>query len=67
MAPRSIVGARVDIFVGTFGKAFGVNGGFVAGSVELVEAVRQKADTYIYTNPLGAADAAAAVGGHRRR
>jgi glycine C-acetyltransferase len=54
-------GARVDVFVGTFGKAFGVNGGFVASSPELVEAVRQKADTYIYTNPLGAADAAAAV------
>jgi len=54
-------GARTDILVGTFGKAFGVNGGFVAGSPELVEAVRQKADTYIYTNPLGAADAAAAV------
>ena len=54
-------GARVDIFVGTFGKAFGVNGGFIAGSAELIEAVRQKADTYIYTNPLGAADAAAAV------
>jgi glycine C-acetyltransferase len=54
-------GAGVDIFVGTFGKAFGVNGGFVAGSPDLVETVRQKADTYIYTNPLGAADAAAAV------
>ncbi len=54
-------GARVDIFVGTFGKAFGVNGGFVAGSPELIEAVRQKADTYIYTNPLGAADCAGAV------
>ena len=54
-------GARVDIVVGTFGKAFGVNGGFVAGSTELIEAVRQKADTYIYTNPLGAADAAAAL------
>jgi len=54
-------GARVDIFVGTLGKAFGVNGGFVAGSPDLIEAVRQKADTYIYTNPLGAADAAAAV------
>jgi glycine C-acetyltransferase len=53
--------ARVDILVGTFGKAFGVNGGFVAGSRELVEAVRQKADTYIYTNPLGAGDAAAAL------
>ena len=54
-------GARVDILVGTFGKAFGVNGGFVAGSPELVEAVRQKSDTYIYTNPLSAADCASAV------
>jgi glycine C-acetyltransferase len=53
-------GARVDVLVGTFGKAFGVNGGFVASSEALVEAVRQKADTYIYTNPLGAADCAAA-------
>src|SRR6185437_10634227 len=42
-------------------KSFGVNGGFIAGSPALVEAVRQKADTYIYTNPLGAADCAAAV------
>lgn len=54
-------GARVDVFIGTLGKAFGVNGGFVAGSPELVEAVRQKADTYIYTNPLGAPDCAAAI------
>ncbi len=54
-------GARVDVLVGTFGKAFGVNGGFVAASPELIEAVRQKSDTYIYTNPLGAADCAAAV------
>jgi glycine C-acetyltransferase len=54
-------GARVDVLVGTFGKAFGVNGGFVAGSPELIEAMRQKSDTYIYTNPLGAADCAAAV------
>jgi glycine C-acetyltransferase len=54
-------GAKVDILVGTFGKAFGVNGGFVAGSAQLIEAVRQKSDTYIYTNPLGAADCAAAV------
>jgi len=56
-------GARVDVFVGTFGKAFGVNGGFVASSPELIEALRQKSDTYIYTNPLGAADCAAALAG----
>jgi glycine C-acetyltransferase len=53
-------GTSPDIIIGTFGKAFGVNGGFIAGSRTLVEAVRQKADTYIYTNPLSVADCAAA-------
>ena len=53
--------ASPDVIVGTFGKAFGVNGGFVAGSGALVEAIRQKADTYIYTNSLGPADCSAAI------
>merc|ERR1719453_220113 len=57
---EEICGVDADITVGTFGKAFGVNGGFVAGSEAVVEAVRQKADTYIYTNPLSVADCAAA-------
>lgn len=54
-------GAYPDVIVGTFGKAFGVNGGFIAASETVIEAVRQKADTYIYTNPLGVADCAAAI------
>jgi glycine C-acetyltransferase len=54
-------GAAPDIVIGTFGKAFGVNGGFIAGSRSVIEAVRQKADTYIYTNPLSVADCAAAA------
>ena len=58
---EEICGHNVDIVVGTFGKAFGVNGGFVAASEAVVEAVRQKADTYIYTNPLSVADCAAAT------
>jgi glycine C-acetyltransferase len=53
-------GAQPDIVIGTFGKAFGVNGGFIAASPAVIEAVRQKADTYIYTNPLSVADCAAA-------
>jgi len=57
---EEMCGAQTDIVVGTFGKAFGVNGGFVAASESVVEAVRQKADTYIYTNPLSVADCAAA-------
>ena len=54
-------GAQPDVIIGTFGKAFGANGGFIAGSPTLIEAVRQRADTYIYTNPLSVADCAAAA------
>jgi len=54
-------GTQPDVIIGTFGKAFGVNGGFITGSHALIEAIRQKADTYIYTNPLGVADCAAAL------
>jgi glycine C-acetyltransferase len=54
-------GGAPDIIIGTFGKAFGVNGGFIAASETVIETVRQKADTYIYTNPLSVADCAAAT------
>jgi glycine C-acetyltransferase len=54
-------GGVPDIIAGTFGKAFGVNGGFIAASDTVIETVRQKADTYIYTNPLSVADCAAAT------
>ncbi len=53
--------AAPDIIIGTFGKAFGVNGGFICASNSIIESVRQKADTYIYTNPLSVADCAAAI------
>jgi glycine C-acetyltransferase len=53
-------GAQPDIIIATFGKAFGANGGFIAAGPTVAEAVRQKADTYIYTNPLSVADCAAA-------
>ena len=58
---EEVCAVQADVLVGTFGKAFGVNGGFVASSPEVIEAVRQKADTYIYTNPLSVADCAAAT------
>lgn len=55
----------VDVITSTLGKAFGAEGGYVAACEEIVEAVRQKADTYIYSNPVspGAANAGiAAIG-----
>ncbi len=54
-------GAKPDIITTTFGKAFGVNGGAIVASSEVIEAVRQKSDTYIYSNPLSPADCAAGV------
>ncbi|MGP1609207.1 MAG: 8-amino-7-oxononanoate synthase, partial [Burkholderiales bacterium] len=44
--------ARLAILVGTFGKAFGTAGAFVAGSEELIETLIQFCRPYIYTTAL---------------
>lgn len=50
----------VDIMVGTLGKAFGVNGGYVTGSRTLLDFFRETSMMYIYSNPITPAEAAAA-------
>ena len=40
---------QVPILMGTLGKAFGTFGAFVAGSVDLIETLIQRARPYIYT------------------
>ncbi|MCD6401027.1 MAG: aminotransferase class I/II-fold pyridoxal phosphate-dependent enzyme [Anaerolineales bacterium] len=42
------------------GKAFGVNGGYVTGSHELINFLRESASTYIYSNPITVSESAAA-------
>ena len=49
----------VPVLVGTFGKAFGTSGAFVAGSNELIEYMIQMARPYIYTTAMPPAIAAA--------
>ena len=49
----------VPVLVGTFGKAFGTFGAFVAGDADLIEFLMQKSRTYIYTTALPPAVAAA--------
>jgi glycine C-acetyltransferase len=51
----------VDLLIGTLGKAFGVNGGYVVGSELALRYLREKAPMYIYSNPITPAEAAAAL------
>lgn len=51
---------RVDVLIGTLGKGFGVNGGYVVGDALLIDYLRETAPFYIYSNPITPAEAAAA-------
>lgn len=53
-------GAAADILVATLGKAFGVNGGYVAASVAAIDYLRETSPFYVYSNPIGPGEAAAA-------
>ncbi len=53
--------AQADILVGTLGKAFGVNGGYVVGPLNLIAYLRETAPMYIYSNPITPGEAAAAI------
>ncbi len=49
-----------DVLIGTLGKAFGVNGGYVTGSEALIRYYRESSPTYIYSNPITPGEARAA-------
>jgi glycine C-acetyltransferase/8-amino-7-oxononanoate synthase len=52
---------KPDISMGTLSKAIGSIGGFVAGSRELIDYLRNKARSFIYTTALPAAACVAAI------
>ena len=51
----------VDLLVGTLGKAFGVNGGYVTSNQTVITYLRESAPMYIYSNPISPAEASAAL------
>jgi glycine C-acetyltransferase len=54
-------GGRADILIGTLGKAFGVNGGYVVADSATIGYLRETTPSYVYSNPITSAEAAAAV------
>ncbi|MGD9675870.1 MAG: aminotransferase class I/II-fold pyridoxal phosphate-dependent enzyme, partial [Candidatus Bipolaricaulia bacterium] len=52
---------RVDIECGTMSKAFGVMGGYVAGSAKVIEYLRQRARPFLFSSAATPPDVAACI------
>ena len=53
--------SRIDILVGTLGKAIGINGGYLVSDAKVIEYLREVAPLYIYSNPITVSEASAAI------
>lgn len=57
---EEVTSGQADILIGTLGKAFGVNGGYVSASKPVTTFLRERGPMYIYSNPITPGEAAAA-------
>ena len=53
--------SKADLLVGTLGKAFGADGGYVTADQLIIDYLRESAATYIYSNSISPGTAGAAL------
>lgn len=58
---EEVCNAKADVLVGTMGKAFGADGGYVTGDQVVIDYLRESAATYIYSNSISPGTAGAAL------
>lgn len=58
---EEVSGGKADILVGTFGKGFGADGGYVAADKIVIDYLREAGATYIYSNSFSPGTAGAAL------
>jgi len=57
---EAVFGQKVDVLIGTFGKAMGTDGGYVVADQPTIDFLREKGASYIFSNSFSPGSAGAA-------